>query len=239
MLDIHEYVSENWNNYDHLLENLPFLKNELSEFETIVKYLNLLENNLDVPLTEFNSAVENLLDSQDLYVQIFSNLYPYVIKFDKILTISNSHTLLNIFKLWHKKNNRLEIFVSESRPLFEGRVLVESLLEIPLKLSLITESALSYYVENCDAAVIGADAILPTGDVINKTGSRLIAILCKHFKKPFYVAADKSKIKSDNTVKIIEKPVEEIWEHNHKSLSIKNYYFEIVENDLITKIITN
>ena len=47
---------------------------------------------------------------------------------------------------------------------------------------------------NIDAVIVGADRIAANGDVANKIGTHGVAILARHFKVPFFVAAPTSTI---------------------------------------------
>ncbi|HSP87404.1 MAG TPA: hypothetical protein VLN45_04680, partial [Ignavibacteriaceae bacterium] len=93
-------------------------------------------------------------------------------------------------------------------------------------------------VEKSDSVIIGADIVLSNGDVVNKIGSRSLAIACKYFNKPFYVITSSDKFSKKKNYLPEKNPAKEIWEFNHKLLSKQNYYFEVVEKKLITKVIS-
>ena len=86
--------------------------------------------------------------------------------------------------------------------------------------------------------MVGADSVLTNGNVINKSGSKTAAILCKHFSKPFYVITTKNKFSYKESFIPEQYNSTEIWKYNNKRLKIYNYYFEEIENSLITKVIT-
>jgi len=134
-------------------------------------------------------------------------------------------------------NKRFNVIVSESRPINEGRTTAKLLAAHNIKVDFITEAMLPAFIEKCDSALLGADMILKNGNVVNKTGSRLIALLCKEFNKPVYVIADKSKI-SAKTKYIPEiKPVKEVWSVKDKRINVHNYYFEEISKKYIIRII--
>jgi translation initiation factor eIF-2B subunit delta len=128
--------------------------------------------------------------------------------------------------------------VCESRPKFEGRLLAEALAKSGIGTALITDAMMSLYVKEADAAIIGADLILSNGNVVNKVGSRLLALLCKEHKKPFYVLASKSKLSKEKIFKSKNENPDEVWTKKIKKLSISNIYFEEIEKNLISKIFT-
>lgn len=106
-----------------------------------------------------------------------------------VLTLSNSVTLRDTFL----KAKEISVFVQESLPGGEGKVLFESLRENGIEAFLIPDALCFRYLREVDACVIGADYVYPSGDVLNKVGSATLAVLCEHFRKPFLVVADPSK----------------------------------------------
>ncbi len=210
----------------------------LSEFAAVENFLKRF--------SKFNSASEQLnflnkLSSKSdevadkLYMQLKNSLHGN----SKIVTISNSKTLVEIFLRASSDFPGIEIFVSESRPINEGIIMAEKLAENNVNVTLITEAMLPGFISTCDFALIGADKILPNGNVVNKIGSRLMAILCGYFGKPFFTIADKSKFSASNEIELKEYPKSEIYSGTNLLLKVgANYYFEIIEKNLITKIIT-
>ncbi len=216
------------------------LKESFSSFESILNYLTNLENlvkqnnrnNILVFFKEFDSAKNNI------YNQIFKNLKPYLKNDIKIITISNSTTVLEIIKRIHNLYRVKNVIISESRPQFEGRILAEKLLNEKIFIHLITEAQIPEYVKNSDICLVGADSILANRNVVNKIGSKVLALSCKYYNKPFYIIADSSKFSKNKTFNQSKKPTSEIWENHPKGIKLQNIYFEEIEKELITKIIT-
>jgi translation initiation factor 2B subunit (eIF-2B alpha/beta/delta family) len=220
------------------LKFIPYLKKELNTFGSITALLKRLEKQ-----TTVKTAIEYLhgeLDKEEsAYVKIYKKLYPYIKNHKRILTFSNSRTVYSILTQFKRDNNRLTVIISESRPMNEGRILASALAKGKIKIEFITEAMLPGYIDKCDSVILSADQILKNGDAINKTGSRLIAILCKEFKKPLYIIADKSKRTVKNTFIRENKPAKEVWDTNSPLIKVNNFYFERIEKKYITKVITN
>ena len=183
----------------------------------------------------FNNLIN---DKSKMIEKIYKNSFDELNKFRKFITISNSNTLLNYFKIFANDVKDISVIVCESRPVFEGRTFAENLIQLGVNVKLITEAMIANEIKNIDAAVIGADSILQNGNVINKVGSRILAITSKYYNKPFYVLSDKSKTSNTNFINQKDRPVEEIWDSNKRKIEIENYYFEEIEKELITKIFT-
>ena len=117
--------------------------------------------------------------------------------------------------------------------------MAEELASIGVNVELITDAMMGLYFPKIDAAIIGSDVVLTNGNVVNKVGSKALAILCKEYKKPFYVVTSKSKLSKKKIFKAKKEEPREIWDKKVKNLSISNIYFEEIEKKLITKIFTD
>ncbi|MEQ1921350.1 MAG: S-methyl-5-thioribose-1-phosphate isomerase, partial [Pyrinomonadaceae bacterium] len=94
---------------------------------------------------------------------------------------------------------------------------------------------------------VGSDRIAANGDVANKIGTYMVAVIAKRHGIPFYVAAPLSTVDL-NTPTGDEIPIEERdrIEVTHvkniqlapEGVGITNYAFDVTPNDLVTAIIT-
>jgi len=241
LLELNHLLIKNYDSIEFTPELFNNLRQSYPTFEVINKYILTIEslsnkNDRDEILKYFKKIEAGINKSLN---KIFNNLVPFLKNNLSIITISNSNTVFNILKKISLKFSLKEIIVSESRPQYEGRILAERLNEQNINVQLITESQISQYVHKCDLGLIGADAILKNGDAVNKVGSKLLAINCKHYNKPFYVVAESSKFREDSKFTQTKKSNNEIWENAPKNIKIQNLYFEKIEEDLISKIITD
>src|SRR3989344_8037032 len=168
----------------------------------------------------------------------FQRILVYGKKFIKnkrrIFTHCHSSAVVNVLKL----NKRLTVFNTETRPLFQGRKTGEELSKAGINVINIVDAAALEYIQKSDAVVLGADAILDNGDVINKIGSGMYAEIAYLHKKPVYIIADSLKY-SERAVKIEHRIPEEIWNENLKNLRVDNPAFSIINKKYITKIISD
>ncbi|MFB6091585.1 MAG: NUDIX domain-containing protein [Haloquadratum sp.] len=89
------------------------------------------------------------------------------------------------------------VVVGESRPEREGVGVAEWAAEhTDAAVTLTTEAALPTALAryDVDAVLVGADAVLPAGDVVNKTGTRVLALAARDAGVPVYVVAARDKI---------------------------------------------
>ena len=213
------------------------IKKHFKSFENVQKFLIRLQSKADSKQF-IKYLIRQIELERNVYKKIFENALPHIKNRKVILTISNSKTIFEILKLLNP-NNKPKIIICESRPNFEGRILAKNLAEVNFEVQLITEAQTANYMRNVDCVIIGADSILKNGNAVNKVGSFQLAILCKHFKKPFYIIADKSKFSKRNNLIQKKESVSEIWKSKPQNILVNNSYFEIIPNQLITKIISD
>lgn len=222
----------------HLCEKL---NKEFGTFAVVKDYVFSLQSFI---VNKDYHGMKNFINTfSNKYEEKYQNIYKNSTKFFRevktIITLSNSRTLIEVFTLWKKDKKGIHIIVCESRPIEEGKIFAQQLLEQNIKTTLITDSSINIKMSKCDAVIIGADMILSNGNVVNKTGSALLALSANKFKKPVYVMADKSKFTKRKSFTPSKYPSSEIWDMEHPMLSVDNYYFEEVEKKFITKIITD
>ena len=95
--------------------------NHFSEIENYIKNLYPLLKRKDKDGLE-NYYDEYIAEERLKYRYIFERVYAKCKSINRIITLSRSRTLLNIFKMWKSKNKKLSIVVCESRPAMEGRL---------------------------------------------------------------------------------------------------------------------
>jgi len=235
---LNKFFIKNFSEVDDPLSLIQDLKIQFKSFQKIQDYLCRMSKAIaggHMSLIFFELYETDTINNYD---RIIKKAFPFLKNKIRILTISNSRTVFEILKRLRSTNNRLNVIVSESRPKFEGRILAKKLLKEKIEVKLITEAMLAKYVQCCDCVLIGTDAVLKDNNVVNKVGSLQLAILCKHYDKPFYVVASKSKFSAKKYFQQHEEDTNEIWRNAPKKISINNLYFEIFPKRLITKLIT-
>ena len=176
----------------------------------------------------------------------------------KFITIGNYGALstpgigytTGIFTNLIKNNIKLEVFVNETRPHFQGSRLTAWELKnknIPYTIITSSETARIITDNEIDAVLIGAEHIASNGDIISKIGSLPLSIIANYFNIPVFVAASTTIINSllkkgsDLTIEACKK--DEILLFNGVRTApvgskILNYSFDIIPNNLIRAIIT-
>lgn len=157
-----------------------------------------------------------------------------------IYTHCHSSTVTGIIKE-AAKNKKIEVYNTETRPLFQGRITAKELAKANIPVTHFIDSAAKFALKKADIMLIGADAITPTG-VYNKIGSNLFAEIAAKYDVPVYICAVSWKFDPETLFgheEIIEiRDSKEVWDKPPKGVKIMNNAFEKVDLDLITGIIS-
>lgn len=62
-----------------------------------------------------------------------------------------------------------------------------------IKSTVIPDSAIGFYMEKVDLVVVGAEAVVKNGGIINRIGCYPLAVCAKAVNKPFYVLVESYK----------------------------------------------
>jgi len=156
----------------------------------------------------------------------------------RVLTHSRSSTVLSAFKLALKAGKRLSVIVTESRPLLEGRTLAIELSRDGASVALIADAAAGLAVQQAELVLLGADRVSASG-VVNKIGSRLIALAAREYRKPIHVVCDTFKfVGSEEFRGDLRQDSSELWSNAPDDIEVLNSYFEATPLSLFTSVIT-
>lgn len=143
------------------------------------------------------------------------------------------------------------VYALETRPLLQGaRLTTYELIKNNVPATLITDNMVSFLFSKfkVDVAIVGADRIVKNGDTANKIGTYNLAVVCKHFNIPLYVAAPYTTIdlslENGTQIPIEERHPDEVrFFRNQRTapgeVSVWNPAFDITPAELITGIITD
>jgi ribose 1,5-bisphosphate isomerase len=159
----------------------------------------------------------------------------------KVLVHCHSTTVVNILKKAWKDGKRFEVFSTETRPRYQGRKTAKELGEAKIPVTQIVDSAVGTVMKKIDLVLVGADAVTSEGAVVNKIGTKVIAMVAQYYGKPFYVCCSTFKIDPMTRLgfleKIEERPPEEL-DFKEKGVKIFNPAFDVTNPKLIHGIIT-
>lgn len=159
-------------------------------------------------------------------------------------------TALGVIRSLHKLGRIEQVYASETRPFLQGaRLTSYELGKDAIPYTLITDNMAAWLFAKTkiDAVIVGADRIAANGDTANKIGTLQLAILCKEYGIPFYVAAPTATIdpelKDGSEIPVEERPMDEIFGHGDvrwapEGTQAWNPAFDVTPFSYISGIIT-
>lgn len=194
--------------------------------------------------TEYQSYKKILWHFDEAQEKINQRVFELIKNNDVIFTHCHSTNVINALIYAKKHGKKFEVYNTETRPLFQGRMTAKQLRKAGIKVTMFIDSALGIAIgrENkkdkiySNKVFLGSDALLNNG-IINKIGSGLIAKIAALEKIPVFIIADSWKY-SEKKIPIEQRGLNEVWERAPKNIKIKNPTFEFVPKKYITKIIS-
>jgi methylthioribose-1-phosphate isomerase len=167
------------------------------------------------------------------------------------LAVSELGTATAPMYLAHEAGVRFRVFAGETRPLMQGsRLTAWELEQAGIDVTLISDTMVAHMMaqREIDLVIVGTDRVARNGDVINKIGTSMIAIVARHFEVPFYVACPASTfdpVTPDGQAVVIEErhgdEVRTVRGHATAppNVKVRNPAFDVTPFDFVTAFITN
>ena len=159
-----------------------------------------------------------------------------------IYTHCHSSTVEAILIKAHQQGKKFEVYNSETRPRFQGRITATNLAKAGIKVTHFVDSAGRTAMKHADLFLFGCDAVTSEGKIFNKIGTEFLAEFANEARIPAYSCTNSWKFDPETIYgfeeKIEERDPKEVWENPPEGVKIFNPAFEIVAPDIITGVIT-
>ena len=162
---------------------------------------------------------------------------------DVVMTHCHSHCVIEIFRVAKREGKDFSVIVTETRPLFQGKITARELLGEKIPVVYCVDSASASLMKDATKVIVGADAVTAEGDVVNKIGTYQIAIEAKEYKVPFIVACGTHKYDSRTALGFPE-PIEErargevVGNGKLSGAKVVNPAFDVTPKEYIHEIVT-
>jgi ribose 1,5-bisphosphate isomerase len=207
--------------------NLALLKISQNEAEDMEKLRDFALSVCDKQIAETEVAMSRLIENGAKHIH----------NGDRVLTHCHSRTVIGIFREARKQGRDFTVFVTETRPLKQGLITAKDLLASNIKIVYGVDSDMGFLMKKCTKVLVGCDAILPDGSIVNKIGTLPMAIVAKAFGKPFIVAGLTSKL--THKVEIEERDPHEVEDPRKlRGAKVINPAFDVTPGDYVDFIIT-
>lgn len=163
---------------------------------------------------------------------------------DTVLTHCNSQAALGGVLKAAKEGKAVTVYATESRPFGQGLITVGQLAEAGVPARYVVDMAVGHVMEHVDVVMTGADAITATGTVVNKIGTRMVALAARAAGVPFYTCAETYKFHPDTLdgkgVPIETRPVEEVIDPDElpDGVEVENPVFDFTPARYVDAIVT-
>jgi methylthioribose-1-phosphate isomerase len=159
-------------------------------------------------------------------------------------------TALGVFRSAVEAGKKISVIADETRPFLQGaRLTAWEMVQENIPVTLITDNMAGYMMSQgeVDAVVVGTDRVAANGDVANKIGTYMVAVLTKRHNIPFYVACPLStidlSISTGAGIPIEERSVDEVkgfrdYHWAAEGVKIRNPSFDVTPAELVTALIT-
>ncbi len=166
------------------------------------------------------------------------------------LATAGHGTALGVIRSAIEAGKRISVLADETRPFLQGaRLTVWELQQDDIPVTLITDNMAGYMMSRgeVDVVIVGADRVAANGDVANKIGTYMVAVLAQRHGIPFYVACPTSTIDvgvpSGEHIPIEEREGSEVRgygdvEWTTARTAVRNPAFDVTPAELVTALIT-
>lgn len=159
-------------------------------------------------------------------------------------------TALGVIRAAHESGRAPTVWVDETRPVMQGsRLTAWELSRLGVPATVVVDGAAGSLMAagRVDCVVVGADRIAANGDVANKIGTYSLAVLARHHRIPFYVAAPLSTVdptcRSGAAIPVEERASDEVAFAGDRrvvpdGVGVANPAFDVTPARLVTAIVT-
>ena len=166
------------------------------------------------------------------------------------LATAGHGTALGVIRCAVESGKRISVIADETRPFLQGaRLTAWEMVQENIPITLITDNMSGHLMARgeIDAIIVGTDRVAANGDVANKIGTYMVAVLAKRHNIPFYVACPIStidiKCPDGFSIPIEERSANEVtgfreFQWAADGVKVRNPSFDVTPAELVTALIT-
>ena len=166
------------------------------------------------------------------------------------LATAGHGTALGVIRSAVEAGKKISVFADETRPFLQGaRLTAWEMVQENIPVTLITDNMAGHLMKcgEIDAVIVGTDRVAANGDVANKIGTYMVAVLAHRHNIPFDVACPLSTIDMQlphgDAIPIEERSHDEVtgfgaqrWAPS--GVQVRNPAFDVTPAELVSALIT-
>ena len=165
------------------------------------------------------------------------------------LATAGHGTALGVVRSAIEAGKRVSVIANETRPYLQGaRLTAWECVQEGIPVTLVADNMAGHLMSRgeVDLAIVGADRIAANGDVANKIGTYMVAVLARRHGLPFYVAAPVSTfdlaLADGSAIPIEERGADELTGYRGmrwapEGVAVRNPAFDVTPADLVSGLI--
>ncbi|WP_133511933.1 S-methyl-5-thioribose-1-phosphate isomerase [Candidatus Thiosymbion oneisti] len=166
------------------------------------------------------------------------------------LATAGHGTALGVIRSAVASGKKISVVADETRPFLQGaRLTAWEMVQAKIPVTLISDNMAGHLMSRgeIDAVIVGTDRVAANGDVANKIGTYMVAVLARRHDIPFYVACPLSTIDlgiaDGSAIPIEERAADEVTGYRDcqwaaPGVSVRNPAFDVTPAELVTALIT-
>jgi len=154
-----------------------------------------------------------------------------------IMTHCHSGEACAVIEQAWREGKRITVYATETEPKHQGIITAREMSRKGMKVILIIDSAIEFFIKDVDIVMVGCDAFRKEG-VVNKIGTYPIAVVAKEHKKPFYVVGNTLKLDNRKNLIIEERSPHEVYKEHISTIDVRNPAFDVTPWKYVKRVIT-
>jgi len=166
------------------------------------------------------------------------------------LATAGHGTALGVIRSAVESGKKISVIADETRPFLQGaRLTAWEMVQARIPVTLISDNMAGHLMSRgeIDAVVVGTDRVAANGDVVNKIGTYMVAVLARRHEIPFYVTCPLSTVdlgvSDGSAIPIEERAADEVtgyrdYQWAAPGVSVRNPAFDVTPAELVTALIT-
>ena len=246
--------------FDRLAESRPTAVNLFWALERMRRLWQGIFDEDSIPVSEHLLREAHEIHAEDIRVNRSMGAFGAELLADgsRVLTHCNAGALataghgtaLGVFRSAVEAGKRISVIADETRPFLQGaRLTAWEMVQENIPVTLISDNMAGFMMNagEIDAVVVGTDRVAANGDVANKIGTYMVAVLAQRHNIPFYVACPLSTIDlnvpNGAAIPIEERSEDEVkgFRNYHwaaEGIKIRNPSFDVTPAELVSALIT-